>query len=89
MYKFASLMAIVSLSQAIGLRQQDNSNGGRGQNGNKGRGKGGALGKAFEMFDLNADGVLERDELESTLNEKGVSEAMTNAWLTVYDGAEG
>ena len=41
------------------------------------------------MFDLNADGVLERDELESTLNDKGVSEAMTEAWLTVYDGAEG
>ena len=88
MYKFASLMAIVSLSQAIGLRQQDNSDGGRG-NRNGGMGRGGALGRAFEVFDLNADGVLERDELESTLMEKGVSEAMTEAWLTVYDGAEG
>ena len=96
MFKFASLLAIASLSQAISLNQ--------GPDGDRPdcpdrperperpdrppRGKGGALGKAFDIFDLNEDGVLQRDELESTLTEMGVSETMTNAWLKVYDGPE-
>ncbi len=31
---------------------------------------------------------MQRDELETTLKEKGVSDVMTNAWLAAFDTAD-
>ncbi len=88
MYRFASLLAIISLSQAISINQTDNGGDQSGNGSSQRKGKGGHLGQAFAGLDLDESGTLSRDELETFFTGKGVDQVMTDAWLDAYDMAE-